>query len=122
MPMPLQTITVASADLLAAFSHRIKMKRAPAGVKATGLRDAALIPAKGGVLVDMPGISTFVPAISGELSETAVFQVSGIEGVTRVLSKYGDEFAEVVIILGEGNLKFQIGKAVSTVPTLRAKA
>lgn len=122
MPMPLQTITVASADLLAAFSHRIKMKRAPAGVKATGLKDAALIPTQGGVLVDMPGISTFVPAISGALSQTPVFEVRAIEGVTRVLSKYGDEFAEVVIILGDGTLKFHIGKAVSTVPTLRTKA
>jgi hypothetical protein len=103
---------VASAVLLAAFSLRIKMKRAAAGVKAIGLKDAALIPAKGGVMVDMPSISTFVPVITGALSETVVFEVRNPEAIVSVLSKYGDDFKEVAIAFEPERLSFRIGKAV----------
>ena len=119
MPTPLQTITVASADLLAEFSHRIKKKII--GFNAKGLKDAAIIPAQGGILVDMPGMPTFVPAISGIFSQEVVFKTAAIESVAKVLAKYGDEFPEVVISLTDGKLRFQMGNAVFKLPVILPK-
>lgn len=82
LPRPL---IVGRMELVEALSRRTKMRRAPVGVPATGLREAAFIPALGGFRVEMPGGAHFVWAIEGELPEEVIFDPKSVDRVLKVL-------------------------------------
>ena len=81
-PSPL---IVGRVELIEALSRRTKMRRAPVGVRSTGLSEAAFIPAIGGFRVEMPGGAHFVWAIEGELAEEVIFDPKAVDRVLKVL-------------------------------------
>lgn len=114
-----EMLTVKRAELVEALERRTKMKRAPNGVPATGLRDAAFIPAIGGFRVEMPGGAHFVWAISGKLSTTVCFHPKFADGLLKVLTSRTAETASISVT--SSHIEFRCEGSKVLVPFLAAK-
>ena len=111
-----ETLTVKRAELVEASEPRTKMKRAPNGVQATGLRDAALIPAIGGFRVEMPGGAHFVWAISGKLSTIVRSHPKFADGLLKVLTSRTGETASISVT--SSHIEFRCEGSKVVVPIL----
>ena len=118
-PSP-ELLTVKRVELVEALGRRTKMKRAPNGVPATGLRDAAFIPAIGGFRVEMPGGAHFVWAISGKLSDMVCFHPKFVDGLLKVLTSRTAETATISVTVS--HIEFRCEGSKVLVPVLAGQA
>ncbi|WP_121631166.1 hypothetical protein [Tropicibacter alexandrii] len=97
MPSDVQTVKVELSDLLEVLAIRTKMGRAPIGSRATGLRDAAIYPVKGGIEFEMPGLSQVIRVKSGKLTESAAFKIKTLPNIIKLLKSYvgQEQFAQI---------------------------
>ena len=107
---------VSLAELIEALGRYTRMKRAPAGSTSTGLREAAFIPALGGMRVEMPGGGHFVWALHGELSEEVVFEPKSIHSVIRVLKSYIGKQAEAEVSATDSHVVIMCGRTTFSLP------
>ena len=113
-----QRITLRLADLLEALALRSKMKRAPRGVRATGLRDIAILPVEGGVIFEMPGIAQKLYALEGELTQSAAFPTKNLDQFIRVLNAYRGVVDRVSIELTPTEVSFKCAGTRRSFPRL----
>ncbi len=104
-------VTVGSVELIEALARRTKMRRAPNGVPATGLREAAFIPALGGFRVEMPGGAHFVWVIAGVLAEEVTFDPKAVDRLLKVLKSQAALTSEATIFVGTYGLDVHCGSA-----------
>jgi hypothetical protein len=117
--IPLTTpraLIVGRVELIEALSRRTKMRRAPAGVPATGLREAAFIPALGGFRVEMPGGAHFVWAIEGELPEEVIFDPKSVDRVLKVLTSQATLADKVELSTTLEHMSLSCGSAMILIP------
>jgi hypothetical protein len=100
---------VSLAELIEALGRHTRMKRGPAGSTSTGLREAAFIPALGGMRVQMPGGSHFVWAVEGELSEEVVFDPKSVMLVIKALKSHIEKQAEADVSSTASHLVIKCG-------------
>ena len=118
-PSP-ELLTVKRVELVEALGRRTKMKRAPNGVPATGLRDAAFVPAIGGFRVEMPGGAHFVWAISGKLSDMVCFHPKFVDGLLKVLTSRTADCASISVTSNHIELRCEGSKVL--VPVLAGQS
>lgn len=97
-------------ELIDAFARSTKMKRAPAGASSTGLHIGALVPAVGGMRVEMPGGAHFVWITKGTLTEEVEFKVKPIASTLKVLRSLQGKETNVDIIIDRKMINFTCGK------------
>ena len=107
---------VALQELIEAFERRTKMKRAPDGVRSTGLKEVALVPALGGMRVEMPGGSHFVWSLEGELMEVILLDASAVPRILKVVKSHLPGVREVNFESGETDLSFKCGGTTFSIP------
>lgn len=100
---------VSLPELVDALNRTTKMKRAPAGVRSTGLKDGAFVPEKSGFRVEMPGGSSFVNLKSGNLEKEVVFQAKRIAPIAKALSTLISKEESVTLNVGKTQIVFQCG-------------
>lgn len=109
-------IVIGRVELVEALSRRTKMRRAPSGVPTTGLREAAFIPALGGVRVEMPGGEHFVWAIDGGLLEEVIFDPKSVDRVLKVLISQAALSDKVDLQVGPEAMTLTCGSTKILVP------
>lgn len=105
------------SELLNALNRSTKMKRAPSGASSSGLKQAAFVPELTGFRVEMPGASSLVNVLEGNLPYEIVFDLSKIELLRKVLKKYSD-YSETTVELSllSGRLEVVCGTTKMTLP------
>ncbi|MEZ5731768.1 MAG: hypothetical protein R3D97_05530 [Paracoccaceae bacterium] len=97
------------------------MKRVPKGVSASGLTEAAFIPALSGFRVEMPGGSHFVWAVAGALSYEVVFDARFLDSLAKVLIGQATE-TRVHLEVAPDAVVLRCGSSKVTIPRkLKAK-
>lgn len=106
------------AEFVEALGKRTHMKRAPVGARSTKLSKCGFVPRLGGILVEMPGGSTFVGLISGHLENEVELNVKDIIPLHKVLLTFGTDQQYVELSISREKTNFSCGKFSLVVPSL----
>lgn len=109
-------LTVGRVELIEALARRTKMLRAPAGVRSTNLKEAAFIPALGGVRVEMPGGSHFVWALEGSLPDEIIFDPKFVNLMLSVLKSQEGRSSTATLSISASQFEIRCGSAKLRVP------
>lgn len=102
--------------IIEALARMTKMKRAPAGVRSTGLMVGAFVPTIGGMRVEMPGGSYFVWVRERVLTEEIEFDVKPILSTLKVLRSLVGTETTVHITHDRTMLPFEVERQISLFP------
>lgn len=104
-----KALIVSLSELVEALNRTTKMKRAPAGVRSTGLKEGAFVPELTGFRVEMPGGSTLVNLKSGKLECEVVFQAKRMASIAKALSSLLSKEEVVTIDISKTEIALQCG-------------
>ena len=107
-------------DLTAAASQLPKMKRPPAGSKATIPTDTLLSPDRNGMMVETSVISTFVPA-NRPWRITASVDAKKLVELCKTIKKIGAVGQMIEISVQERDMWFKFRTTKFSIPTLWVK-
>jgi len=105
------------AELVEALGKRTHMKRAPTGARSTKLSKCGFVPRLGGILVEMPGCSTFVSLIAGHLEKEIELNVKDLIPLHKVLLTFGTAEQYVDLSISAEKTTFSCGNFSLAVPS-----
>lgn len=111
-----KNLIVLLTEFVEALNRSTKMKRAPAGAKSSGLKEGAFVPKPNGFLVEMPGGSSLVKTINGNLDKEIVFEASRIAPIAKALGTYKGVEENVQITVSDRGLIFQCATTKLSIP------
>ena len=114
-----ERVEVALEELIDVLETRTKMRRSPAGVTSTGLRDVAIHQKGGWLEFEMPGITQSLKTNSGNLSRSVFFPTKTLPNVIKVLKTQMGNVENCFIEVNAEHVSFKAGTSKLSLKRLR---